>query len=201
MPVSDWMAGRPIDILLIEDDADDVLLTREMFTDYKVSNRLTAVDNGRDALALLTRTGRYVDAQRPDLILLDLHLPGIDGRDVLEHIRRDEELQDIPVVVLTSSRSETDILRARQLAATAYVIKPVDFAALAAIVRIIDGFGIAAMKAAAGGVRRPVGSRPADGVIGGGRRAATSRWCRPGWRRRPRRRRCTPRRAGRRPDR
>jgi len=62
MPVSDWMAGRPIDILLIEDDADDVLLTREMFTDYKVSNRLTAVDNGRDALALLTRTGRYVDA-------------------------------------------------------------------------------------------------------------------------------------------
>jgi CheY-like chemotaxis protein len=136
----------PIEVLLVEDDPGDVLMTREAFEDNKVRNRLIVVSDGEEALAYLRQEGRYADAVRPDLILLDLNLPRRDGREVLAEIKSDEGLHQIPVVVLTTSQSEEDILRSYQLHANAYVTKPVDFDRFIAVVRQIDDFFLTVVK-------------------------------------------------------
>lgn len=139
-------AGTPIDVLLVEDDPGDVLMTQEAFEEHKVGNRLTVVSDGAEALAYLRREGRYADAVRPDLVLLDLNLPRRDGREVLEEIKKDRELCQIPVVVLTTSQADEDILRSYQLHANAYVTKPVDFERFIAVVRQIDDFFVSVVK-------------------------------------------------------
>lgn len=135
-----------IDILLIEDDPGDVLLTREAFLDHKLRNRLTVLGDGREALAYLRRRGRYADAPIPDLILLDLNLPGLDGRELMAEIAEDPELRDIPVVILTNSLAERDILRARQLRAADYVSKPVDFYRLVDVVKRIERLALVVIR-------------------------------------------------------
>ena len=136
----------PIEVLLVEDDPGDVLMTREAFAEHKVGNRLTVVSDGAEALAYLRRVGEFADAPRPDLILLDLNLPRRDGREVLAEIKKDDDLRQIPVVVLTTSQAEEDILRSYQLHANAYVTKPVDFDAFIAVVRQIDQFFVSVVK-------------------------------------------------------
>jgi CheY-like chemotaxis protein len=138
--------AAPIEVLLVEDDPGDVLMTREAFADHMVGNRLTVVSDGAEALAYLHREGEFADAPRPDLILLDLNLPRRDGREVLADIKADEELQQIPVVVLTTSQAEEDVLRSYQLHANAYVAKPVDFEAFINVVRQIAQFFVSVVK-------------------------------------------------------
>ena len=138
--------GTPIEVLLVEDDPGDVLMTQEAFEDHKVRNNLTVVKDGAEALAYLRREGRYADAVRPDLILLDLNLPKRDGREVLAEIKKDDDLGRIPVVVLTTSAADEDILRSYQLHANAYVTKPVDFERFIAVIRQIDEFFVSVVK-------------------------------------------------------
>lgn len=138
--------AAPIEILLVEDDPGDVLMTREAFEDHKVTNRLTVVSNGEDAIAYLRRQGRYADAPTPDLVLLDLNLPRRDGREVLADIKGDPDLRRIPVVVLTTSDAEEDVVAAYDLHANAYVRKPVDFEQFVAAVRAIDDFFITVVR-------------------------------------------------------
>ena len=137
---------RWIDVLLVEDDPGDVLLTQEAFEHNKVRNKLHVVNDGEQALAFLRREGDYAGAPRPDLILLDLNLPRKDGREVLEEIKDDPELRAIPVVVLTTSEAEEDILRSYRLHANAYVSKPVDFDQFIRVVRQIDDFFVTVVK-------------------------------------------------------
>lgn len=138
--------NSPIEVLLVEDDPGDVLMTKEAFEEHKLRNRLNVVSDGAEALAYLRREGRYADAVLPDLILLDLNLPKRDGREVLEEIKKDEQLCRIPVVVLTTSRADEDILRSYQLHANAYVTKPVDFDRFISVVRQIDEFFVSVVK-------------------------------------------------------
>jgi CheY-like chemotaxis protein len=139
--------AQPIEVLLVEDDPGDVQLTREAFEEHKVRNRLTVVSDGVDALAYLRRDPSvYPDAVRPDLILLDLNLPRVDGREVLQEIKADPELRRIPVVVLTTSQADEDIVRSYNLHANAYVTKPVDFDRFIAVVRQIDEFFVSVVK-------------------------------------------------------
>jgi CheY-like chemotaxis protein len=138
--------GTPIEVLLVEDDPGDVLMTQEAFEEHKVRNHLTVVSDGAEALSYLRREGRYADAVRPDLILLDLNLPRRDGREVLEEIKQDELLGRIPVVVLTTSSADEDIMRSYQLHANAYVTKPVDFDRFIAVIRQIDEFFVSVVK-------------------------------------------------------
>jgi CheY-like chemotaxis protein len=139
--------GRsPIEVLLVEDDPGDVLMTREAFDEHKLRNRLNVVSDGAAALAYLRREGEYADAVPPDLILLDLNLPRRDGREVLAEIKEDEQLCRIPVVVLTTSQADEDILRSYQLHANAYVTKPVDFDQFISVVRQIDEFFVSVVK-------------------------------------------------------
>jgi CheY-like chemotaxis protein len=147
--VADPAAGAPIDILLIEDDPGDILLTREAFADHKLRNRLVVFGDGRRALTYLRRQGPYADAVAPDLILLDLNLPGLDGRALLTMISAEPALSDIPVVVLTNSLAERDILRARQLRVADYVCKPVDFARLVEVVKHIEGLAFTVVRVSA----------------------------------------------------
>ncbi len=137
---------RPIEVLLVEDDPGDVLLTREAFDHNKVSNRLSVVSDGEEAMAFLRREDGYEDAPRPDLILLDLNLPRKDGREVLSDVKADAALRTIPVVVLTTSEAEEDILRSYHLHANAYVSKPVDFTQFIRVVRQIDEFFVSVVK-------------------------------------------------------
>ena len=138
---------QPIEVLLVEDDPGDVQLTREAFAEHKVRNHLTVMSDGVDALAYLRRDPSvYPDAVRPDLILLDLNLPRVDGREVLQEIKADPELRRIPVVVLTTSGADEDIVRSYQLHANAYVTKPVDFERFIAVVRQIDEFFVSVVK-------------------------------------------------------
>jgi CheY-like chemotaxis protein len=130
----------PIEVLLVEDDPGDVLMTREAFEEHKVRNNLSVVNDGSEAIAFLRREGRYADAPRPDLVLLDLNLPRRDGREVLAEIKNDPDLRQIPVVVLTTSQADEDIARSYQLHANAYVTKPVDFDRFIEVVRQIDEF-------------------------------------------------------------
>ena len=126
-----------IDILLVEDSPGDVRLTIEAFKDSKLHNNLNVVGDGVEAMAYLRRQGQYANAPRPDLILLDLNLPRKDGREVLEEIKSDEDLRRIPVVILTTSDDERDILATYNLHANCYITKPVDLSQFIAIVRSI----------------------------------------------------------------
>ncbi len=131
--------GAPIQVLLVEDDPGDVLMTREAFEDH-LAHTLHVVSDGEQALAFLRQQGEYADAPRPDLVLLDLNLPRKDGREVLSEMKADPSLRLIPVVVLTTSEAEEDVLRSYQLHANAYVSKPVDFDRFVSVVRRIDDF-------------------------------------------------------------
>lgn len=139
-------AVRPIEVLLVEDDEGDVLMTREALAEGKVFNHLHVVGDGVDALAFLRRSGAYADATRPDLVLLDLNLPKRDGRQVLQDIKGDDDLRRIPVVVLTTSEAEEDVLRSYDLHANAYVTKPVDFERFVDVIRQIDEFFISVVR-------------------------------------------------------
>jgi CheY-like chemotaxis protein len=138
--------GMPIEILLVEDDPGDVTLTREAFADHKVGNNLHVVSDGVEALNFLRREGSYADAVRPDLILLDLNLPRVDGREVLAAIKADLDLATIPVVVLTTSDAEEDVVRSYRLHANAYVTKPVDFEQFIKVVQQIDEFFVQVVR-------------------------------------------------------
>ncbi|MEU5142763.1 response regulator [Streptomyces sp. NPDC021139] len=138
--------AQPIDVLLVEDDPGDELMTREAFEDNKIGNTLHVVRDGEEALDFLYRRGPHAGAPRPDLILLDLNLPKYDGRQVLEKIKNEEELAHIPVVVLTTSAAEEDILRSYKLHANAYVTKPVDLDQFIAAVRQIDDFFVQVVR-------------------------------------------------------
>ena len=139
-------AGIMIQILLIEDDPGDVLITREAFADNKVRNHLSVVSDGEAAMAFLRREGEFASAPRPDLILLDLNLPRKAGHEVLAEVKSDADLQRIPVVILTTSDAEEDILRSYDLHANAYVTKPVDFDRFLDAVRQIDDFFVTVVK-------------------------------------------------------
>jgi CheY-like chemotaxis protein len=136
----------PIEVLLVEDDPGDVLMTQEALADHKVRNRLSVVSDGEEALAYLRREGQFADAVRPDLVLLDLNLPRRDGREVLAEIKSDQKLRQIPVVVLTTSQADEDILSSYSLHANAYVTKPVDFERFLSVVRQIDNFFVSVVK-------------------------------------------------------
>ena len=138
--------AQPIEVLLVEDDPGDVLMTQEAFHDYKIANRLSVVTNGEDAIAYLRKQGRFADATTPDLVLLDLNLPRRNGRDVLRDVKADPVLRRIPVVVLTTSDAEEDVLASYDLHANAYVRKPVDFEQFVAAVRAIDEFFISVVR-------------------------------------------------------
>jgi CheY-like chemotaxis protein len=139
-------AEREIQVLLVEDDPGDVLMTREAFEDYKVHNQLHVVNDGEQAMAFLRNEGEYADLPRPDLVLLDLNLPRMDGRQVLDAIKSDPALASIPVVVLTTSEAEEDVLRSYSLHANAYVTKPVDFERFIDVVRQIDDFFVSVVR-------------------------------------------------------
>jgi len=140
------LSGRQIEVLLVEDDPGDVLMTKEAFEDYKLSNQLHVVNDGAEAMGFLRQQGQYADAPRPDLVLLDLNLPRMDGREVLQAIKSDPELASIPVVVLTTSEAEEDVLRSYSLHANAYVTKPVDFERFIQVVRQIDEFFVTVVR-------------------------------------------------------
>ena len=135
-----------IEVLLVEDDEGDVVMTREALEEGKVLNRLHVVGDGVEAIEFLRREGQYADAPRPDLILLDLNLPRRDGRQVLAEVKGDPELRRIPIVVLTTSEAEEDILRSYDLHANAYVTKPVDFDRFVAVIQQIDEFFISVVR-------------------------------------------------------
>ena len=137
---------RQIEVLLVEDDPGDVMMTREAFQDYKLHNELHVVSDGAEAMAFLHKEGEYAGRPRPDLVLLDLNLPRMDGRQVLEAIKSDPELASIPVVVLTTSENEDDVLRSYSLHANAYVTKPVDFRRFIEVVRQIDDFFVKVVR-------------------------------------------------------
>ncbi|WP_018654511.1 response regulator [Actinomadura flavalba] len=138
--------GRSIEVLLVEDDPGDVLLTTEAFEHNKLRNNLHVVNDGEHAMAFLRREGEYEGSPRPDLILLDLNLPRKDGRQVLEEVKADAELRRIPIVVLTTSEADEDILRSYNLHANAYVTKPVDFDQFIRVVQQIDNFFVTVVK-------------------------------------------------------
>jgi CheY-like chemotaxis protein len=135
-----------IEILLVEDSPSDADLTIETFNESKVLNRIHVAEDGAEALDFLFRRGKYKDAPRPDLVLLDLNLPKKNGREVLAEIKGNPELQTIPVVVLTTSAAEEDILRSYQLHANCYITKPVDFEQFTKIVKLISDFWFAAVR-------------------------------------------------------
>jgi CheY-like chemotaxis protein len=142
----DAMLVHAIDILLVEDSAADVRLTREALQDSKLMNRLTVVNDGIEALAILRRQGRHGNARRPDLILLDLNLPRKSGRAVLAEIKEDPELRRIPVVILTSSSDEEDIVRSYDLHANCYVTKPLELGNFMRVVRAVEDFWVGIVK-------------------------------------------------------
>ena len=135
-----------IEILLVEDNPADVRLTREALHEEKIHNNLNVVKDGVEALAFLRREGRYEKAARPDLILLDLNLPRKGGREVLDEIKNDETLKSIPVVVLTISEAEADILKSYKLHANCYITKPIDLDQFSKVVKSIQEFWLTIVK-------------------------------------------------------
>jgi chemotaxis family two-component system response regulator Rcp1 len=131
---------QPVEILLVEDSPTDVLLAKEALGYSRIVNNLRTVPDGVEAMAFLRRAGKHTDAPRPGLILLDLNLPRKDGREVLAEIKSDEQLKRIPVLVLTTSKSEVDVLKAYGLHANCYIVKPVDFEKFAEVMRSIENF-------------------------------------------------------------
>ncbi len=144
--MSSCTEGRPIEILLVEDNPGDVRLTREAFKEAKMRNNLHAVGDGVEAMEFLRREGEYASASRPDLILLDLNLPRKDGREVLAEVKADPELRRIPVVILTTSKAEEDIAKTYDLHANCYITKPVDFDRFIEVVKQIEGFWLTVVK-------------------------------------------------------
>ena len=136
----------PIEILLVEDSESDVVLTQALFKDAKVINHLSVARDGEEALRRIRLEDEHREATRPDLILLDLNLPRKDGREVLAEVKNDDALRTIPVVVLTTSQAEEDVLRSYDLHANAYVTKPVDFDRFIGVVRQIDQFFVSVVK-------------------------------------------------------
>jgi two-component system, chemotaxis family, response regulator Rcp1 len=137
--------GNPLEILLVEDNPADVRLTKEAFREGKILNNLVVARDGVEALDVLNGRGKFAGVPRPDLILLDLNLPRKDGREVLAEIKSDPSLMRIPVVVLTTSRAESDILKTYNLHANCYVVKPVDLDQFISVVKSIDNFWLAAV--------------------------------------------------------
>ena len=144
--MSDAALSRPFEILLVEDNPGDVRLTEETLKDFKVLNHLSVVGDGVEAMAFLRREGKYAQASRPDLILLDLNLPKKDGREVLAEIKVDEQLKRIPVVILTTSSAEQDILNTYEHHANCYITKPVDLDQFSAVVKSIEEFWFTIVK-------------------------------------------------------
>ncbi len=143
-PISrDW---QMIDILLVEDNPGDVDLTKEALAGAKVANRLHVAEDGEEALDFLFRRGKFTGVPRPDLILLDLNLPKRDGREVLEAIKADEELTEIPIVVLTTSEADEDVVRAYRLHANCYITKPVSFKRFLTVIQAIESFWLTVVK-------------------------------------------------------
>ena len=137
---------KPIEILLVEDSPGDVRLTQEALKEGKINNTLNIVMDGVEALSFLFREGSYADAPRPDLILLDLNLPKKDGREVLSVVKEDPELRRIPVVVLTTSQAEQDILNTYDLHANCYITKPVSLDQFMSVIRCIEDFWLSVVK-------------------------------------------------------
>ena len=140
------MGGIPIDVLLVEDNPGDVRLTREALKDGKILNNLHVVVDGVEAMEFLRQAGRYFDAPRPDLVLLDLNLPRKDGREVLEEVKEDDQLKEIPVVILTTSQAEQDVVKSYRLRANAYVSKPVDLEQFLGVVKSIEQFWLEVVR-------------------------------------------------------
>jgi chemotaxis family two-component system response regulator Rcp1 len=146
MKESTGTRSTPIEVLLVEDSPGDVRLTREALKDAKVHISLHVAADGIEAMAFLERAGTHVDAPRPDLILLDLNLPKKDGREVLKEIKESPTLRSIPVVILTTSSSEEDVLRSYELHANCYISKPVDLDGFLKVVQSIDNFWLSVVK-------------------------------------------------------
>lgn len=146
MTITNYTYGHPINILLVEDNPADVRLTQEVLKDAKVRNTLTVVGDGEEAMALLRREGKHATALRPDLILLDLNLPKMDGRELLAEIKSDENLKIIPVIILTTSTSEEDILKSYGLHANCYITKPVDLDQFVKVVQSVEDFWLTIVK-------------------------------------------------------
>ncbi len=138
--------GRPVEILLVEDNPGDVRLTEEALKEGKVLNNIHLANDGVEAMSFLQKEGKYINAVRPDLILLDLNLPKKDGREVLMEIKKDEALRRIPVVVLTTSMAEEDIIRTYDYHANCYITKPVDFDQFIKVVKSIEDFWLSVVK-------------------------------------------------------
>jgi chemotaxis family two-component system response regulator Rcp1 len=138
--------GRVVEILLVEDNPGDIRLTRETLKDSKLLNKMSVAVDGVEAMAFLRHEGRFIEEARPDLILLDLNLPKKSGREVLAEIKADEQLRRIPVIVLTTSSAEQDILRMYDLHANCYITKPVDLDQFTSVVRAIEAFWFTIVK-------------------------------------------------------
>ena len=138
--------GRPIEILLVEDNPGDIRLTKEALRTAKVSNRLRVAEDGVEATAILFRQGKYANAPLPDLILLDLNLPRKDGREVLREIKADPVLKRIPVIILTTSQAQPDVLMAYAMQANCYITKPVDYERFQAVVKAIENFWLSIVR-------------------------------------------------------
>lgn len=138
--------SRPADFLLVEDNPGDVRLTQEALKSHKVQNNLHVVGDGEEAMAFLRRQGKYADAPRPDIILLDLNLPRKDGREVLSEIKSDPSLKTIPVVIITSSEAEQDVIKSYNLNANCYVTKPVNLDQFIKVVQSINDFWLTIVK-------------------------------------------------------
>ena len=138
--------GKPVDILLVEDNEGDARLAKEAMRDSKISNTIHHVSDGVEAMAFLRKEGKYADTPRPDLILLDLNLPRKDGREVLADIKEDEDLKRIPVVILTVSNDEADVLKTYNLHANCYITKPIDLGQFIKVVRSIEDFWLTIVK-------------------------------------------------------
>ena len=144
--MTDWAGYEIVDVLLVEDDPGDILMTREAFQHHKIQNKLHVVTDGEQALQFLHQTGEYAGVPRPGLILLDLNLPRRSGHEVLAELKEDPQLRVIPVVILTTSQAEEDIVRSYSLHANAYVTKPVDFDRFMDVIRQIDNFFVTVVK-------------------------------------------------------
>jgi CheY-like chemotaxis protein len=138
--------GRPIEILLVEDNPGDVRLTIEAFKEAKVCNKLNVVEDGEEAISYLRNEGKYSNAPIPDLVLLDLNLPKKDGREVLSEIKNDSLLKKIPVIILTTSQAEEDVLKSYELNANCYVSKPVEFKQFLNVIRSVEDFWLSVVK-------------------------------------------------------
>jgi two-component system, chemotaxis family, response regulator Rcp1 len=140
------LPSEPVQILLVEDSPGDIRLTREVLRDAKIANELHIVGDGERAMAFLRREGEYAGMQRPDLILLDLNLPRKDGREVLAELNEDPDLHLIPVIVLTTSAAEQDVLRSYDLKAACYITKPIDLDEFISVVRSIESFWLSIVR-------------------------------------------------------